>query len=33
MLALHAAAIDERIDSVYSMGYFAPRESVWAEPI
>ena len=33
MLALHAGAIDERIDSVYSMGYFAPRESVWAEPI
>ena len=33
MLALHAAAIDERIDSVYSSGYFAPREGVWAEPI
>lgn len=33
MLALHAAAIDERIDSVYSAGYFAPRESVWQEPI
>lgn len=33
MLALHAAAIDERIDSVYSAGYFAPRESVWEEPI
>ena len=33
MLALHAAAIDERIDSVCSAGYFAPRESVWEEPI
>ncbi|MFO1483175.1 MAG: hypothetical protein U1F71_07380 [Verrucomicrobiaceae bacterium] len=33
MLALHAAAIDERIDCVYSAGYFAPRESVWEEPI
>lgn len=33
MQALHAAAMDERIDSVYSMGYFAPRESVWQEPI
>lgn len=33
MLALHAAAIDERIDSIYSAGYFAPREGVWEEPI
>lgn len=33
MLALHAAAIDERIDAVYSAGYFAPREGVWAEPL
>lgn len=33
MLALHAAAIDERIDSVYSAGYFAPREGMWEEPI
>ena len=33
MLALHAAALDERIDAVYSAGYFAPREGVWAEPI
>lgn len=33
MLALHAAAIDERIDCVYSAGYFAPREGVWQEPI
>ena len=33
MLALHAAAIDERIDCVYSAGYFAPRDGVWEEPI
>lgn len=33
MLALHAAAIDERIDCVYSAGYFGPREGVWEEPI
>lgn len=33
MLALHAAAVDERIDCVYSAGYFAPRENVWEEPI
>jgi cephalosporin-C deacetylase-like acetyl esterase len=33
MQALHAGAIDERIDCVYSMGYFAPREAVWQEPI
>jgi cephalosporin-C deacetylase-like acetyl esterase len=33
MQAMHAAAIDERIDCVYSMGYFAPRESLWQEPI
>lgn len=33
MQALHAAAIDERIDSVYSAGYFGPREGVWQEPI
>jgi len=33
MQALHAAALDERIDSVYSAGYFAPREGVWQEPI
>jgi len=33
MQALHAGAIDERIDCVYSMGYFAPREGVWQEPI
>lgn len=33
MQALHAAAIDERIDSVYSAGYFGPREGVWQESI
>ena len=33
MLALHAATITKRFDSVYSAGYFAPRESVWEEPI
>jgi cephalosporin-C deacetylase-like acetyl esterase len=33
MQALLAAAMDERIDSAYSMGYFAPREGVWQEPI
>ncbi len=33
MLALHAAACDERIESVYSAGYFGPREGVWQEPI
>ncbi len=33
MLALHAAALDERIDGVYSAGHFAPREGVWQEPL
>jgi hypothetical protein len=33
MLALYAAAIDPRIDGVYSAGYFAPRENVWQEPL
>ncbi len=33
MQALHTGAIDERIDSVYCAGYFAPREGVWQEPI
>ncbi|MCA1964639.1 MAG: hypothetical protein LDL31_11895, partial [Prosthecobacter sp.] len=33
MIALHAAAVDERIDAVYSAGYFGPREQVWQEPI
>ena len=33
LLALHAAALDERIDAVYSAGCFGPREGVWQEPI
>jgi len=33
LLALHAAAIDDRIDGVYSAGYFGPREGVWQEPL
>lgn len=33
MLSLYAAAIDPRIDGVYSAGYFAPRENVWQEPL
>ncbi|MBM4201145.1 MAG: hypothetical protein FJ189_07650, partial [Gammaproteobacteria bacterium] len=33
MLALHAGALDERIDGVVSAGYFAPREGVWQEPL
>lgn len=33
MLALHAGALDERIDGVFSAGYFAPREDVWREPL
>ena len=33
MLALHAGALDERIDGVFSGGYFAPREGVWQEPL
>lgn len=33
MLALYAGALDERIDGVFSAGYFAPREGVWQEPL
>lgn len=33
LLALHAGALDERIDAVCVSGYFAPREAVWQEPI
>lgn len=33
MIAMHAAAIDERIDAAYVWGYFGPREKVWQEPI
>ena len=33
MIAMHAAAIDTRIDAAYVSGYFGPREGVWEEPI
>lgn len=33
LLALHAAAIDPRIQSCWVSGYFQQRESVWQEPI
>lgn len=33
LLALHAAALDPRIDGALVRGYFGPREGVWAEPI
>jgi len=33
LLALHAAALDERIHAALVSGYFAPREEVWSEPI
>lgn len=33
MIALHAGALDERIDGVFSAGYFGPREGVWQEPL
>lgn len=33
MIAMHAAAIDERINAAYVWGYFGPREGVWQEPI
>jgi cephalosporin-C deacetylase-like acetyl esterase len=33
LVALHSAALDERIDAAYVAGYFGPRESVWQEPI
>lgn len=33
MLALHAGALDPRIDAVVVSGYFEPREDVWREPI
>ena len=32
LLAIVSAAIDERIDGVYSAGWFGPREGVWQEP-
>lgn len=33
LLALHAAALDPRIDAASVRGYFGPREGVWQEPI
>ena len=33
LLALYAGAIDRRIDSVASCGYFQQREGVWKEPV
>jgi dienelactone hydrolase len=33
LLALHTAALDQRVDAVFSSGYFAPREQVWQEPL
>ncbi len=33
LIALYAAAVDTRIDRAGIGGYYAPRESVWQEPI
>ncbi len=33
LLALHAAALDPRIDAALVSGYFASRQDVWQEPI
>ena len=33
LLALYAAASDERLDAALVSGYFGPREDVWQEPI
>jgi dienelactone hydrolase len=33
LLALYAAALDSRIQSVLVSGYFQPREAIWQEPI
>ncbi len=33
MLAMHAAALDPRIDAAWVAGYFQPREGLWEEPI
>jgi dienelactone hydrolase len=33
LIALHAAALDQRIRAVLVSGYFESRERVWAEPI
>jgi dienelactone hydrolase len=32
-IALHAAALDARIDAVFVSGCFGPREQLWREPI
>ncbi len=33
LLALYAAALDERIEAAAVSGYFGPREGLWQEPI
>lgn len=33
LIALHAAALDTRIDSTLVSGFFGPREDVWRQPI
>lgn len=33
LIALHAAAVDPRIDACLASGYFSARERVWQEPI
>jgi len=33
MIALFAAALDDRIDCVYNSGYFGERETIWQQPI
>ena len=33
MLALYAAALDERIGATLVSGYFAPRREIWKEPV
>ncbi len=33
MIALYAAALDPRIESVLVSGYFGPRQNLWQEPI
>ncbi len=33
LVALHAAAIDTRVDATVVSGYFGPREGLWEEPI
>ncbi len=33
MVAMHAAAIDPRIDAAYVSGHFGPRDAVWQEPL